>query len=205
LLNLPSVEHHLVTDRGPVRVVVQNPSYRDFDNLPTSAFVIGEPTDGCLVRVHSRCLYGDVMGSCECDCATQLHTSLTMMWNDGAGVLVYLEQEGRGAGLFAKATACSMQQADDLDTFAAYEGLGWEIDLRSYEAAARILARLGLHSVRLLTNNPDKVAGLTSHGIDVARVPLVGDFAPEAVPYIESKRARGHLFDEMPRSMTMPA
>jgi GTP cyclohydrolase II len=194
LLNLPTAEHRLVTERGPVRVVVQQASYRDFDNQPTCAFVIGEPTDGCLVRVHSRCLYGDVMGSSECDCAVQLHTSLAIMWNEGAGVLVYLEQEGRGAGLFAKATACSRQQADGLDTFTAYEGLGWELDLRSYDSAARILTRLGLSSVRLLTNNLDKVDGLTKHGIDVERVPLVCEFAPEAVPYIESKRARGHLF-----------
>jgi 3,4-dihydroxy 2-butanone 4-phosphate synthase/GTP cyclohydrolase II len=171
---------------------VQQPA--GLDQQPTCAFVIGEPVDGCLVRVHSRCLYGDVMGARECDCATQLHTSLTMMWNDGAGVLIYLEQEGRGAGLFTKATACSLHETDGLDTFTAYAGLGWELDLRSYDSAAHMLQRLGLTSVRLLTNNPDKVAGLTEQGIDVERVPLVADFAPEAVPYIESKRARGHLF-----------
>jgi GTP cyclohydrolase II len=195
LLDLHSAEHQLVTDRGPVRVVVQQTTA--IGTQPTCAFVIGEPTDGCLVRMHSRCLYGDVMGSRECDCATQLHTSLTMMWNAGAGVLIYLEQEGRGAGLFAKATACGMQQTDGVDTFTAYAQHGYPLDMRSYDPAARMLQHLGLGSVRLLTNNPDKLEGLVAHGIAVERVPLVADFAPEAMPYIESKRARGHLFDLM--------
>jgi 3,4-dihydroxy 2-butanone 4-phosphate synthase/GTP cyclohydrolase II len=197
LLNLPFVEHDLTTDRGPVRVVVEEGLYTDYNHLPACAFVIGKPVDGCLVRVHSRCLYGDVMGSRECDCAVQLQTSLDKMWAERAGVLVYLDQEGRGSGLFAKALACRAQQEHAVDTFAVYEGNGYPEDHRNYDASARILRRLGLGSVRLLTNNPDKVAELTRHGVDVERVPLVGDFAPEAVPYIESKRARGHLFDEV--------
>jgi GTP cyclohydrolase II len=197
LLDLPSVEHRLATDRGSVRVVVQPPTDLDIDKQPIAAFVIGDPTDRCLVRLHSRCLYGEVMGSHQCDCRTQLHTSLTMMQDEGAGVLVYLDQEGRGAGLLAKAIAYRLHETDGVDTFTAYEQRGYPIDMRSYDLAARMLQRLGLRSVRLLTNNPDKVAGLKNCGIEVERLPLVCDVAPEAMSYIESKRSRGHLFDDV--------
>lgn len=177
--------------------MVQPPAGAGLDNLATAAFVIGEPTDGCLVRVHSRCLYGEVIGSHGCDCAAQLRTSLTMMRNEGAGVLVYLEQEGRGAGLFAKAMAYHLHETDGVDTFTAYEQQGCPVDMRSYDVAAHLLQRLGLRSVRLLTNNPDKVAGLREHSIEVVRVPLVCEVPPEAVRYLESKRAHGHLFGEV--------
>lgn len=185
-------EHTLAIADGDVRVVVRQPSYRRGERNPACALVFGEPADGCLVRVHSRCLYGDVFGSQECDCSGQLHRSIEMIREAGSGVIVYLDQEGRGAGLFAKARAFRMQAETGIDSFTTYEHYGLPPDSRSYDLAAQLLDDLGLTRVRLLTNNWEKVAGLEAHAIKVEREPLVVPTSDRARPYLESKRARGH-------------
>jgi GTP cyclohydrolase II len=185
-------EHTLAIADDEVRVVVRQPNYRHGERNPACALVFGEPEDGCLVRVHSRCLYGDVFGSQECDCSGQLHRSIEMIKERGSGVIIYLDQEGRGAGLFAKARAFRMQAEAGIDSFRTYEYFGLEPDSRSYDIAARLLGDLQLTHVKLLTNNWEKVAGLEAHGIKVEREPLVVPISERARPYLESKRARGH-------------
>lgn len=188
--------HGLVTDGGPLRVLVQRSPSDGGDDGPASAFVVGDPSDGCLVRIHSRCLYGDVLGSRECDCGPQLHHSLALMRDRGAGVLIYLEQEGRGAGLVTKARAYRRHERHGIDSFASYEHDGVPADSRSYGPAVAILEELGLQQVTLLTNNWEKVAALRDGGIKVDRQSLIVPFGPEAETYMRSKHARGHYLDE---------
>jgi GTP cyclohydrolase II len=184
----PAFERHdLMTDAGPLRVLVHTDE--------ASAFVVGTPSDGCLVRIHSRCVYGDVIGSRECDCGAQLEHSLARIRDKGAGVLVYLDQEGRGAGLVPKARAYRRRDEEDIDSFTSYERDGLAPDLRTYDAAIAILRELRLERVTLLTNNWEKVAALRDAGIKVERESLVVPFAPEAEPYLRSKLARGHELD----------
>ncbi|WP_280400256.1 GTP cyclohydrolase II [Nocardia carnea] len=156
--------------------------------------VFGEPADGCLVRIHSRCLYGEALGSQDCDCGPELRTSLDLIQEAGAGVLVYLEQEGRGEGLIAKALGYRHAEHTGADTFTAYRELGFSADARSYAHAARSLRTLGLTKVRLLTNNPDKVEALRAADIDVAPEPLhTAPLSERAAAYLEAKRRhRGH-------------
>ncbi|MGW6422077.1 GTP cyclohydrolase II [Nocardia sp. NPDC055053] len=134
--------------------------------------VFGDPGEKPLVRVHSRCLYGDALGSDDCDCGPELALSMDMIQAEGAGVLVYLEQEGRGAGLIWKAIGYRTSERYDIDTFESYARLGLEPDTRRYELVAKALLGLGLHQVRLLTNNPDKLRALTEAGIAVEVIPL---------------------------------
>jgi GTP cyclohydrolase II len=190
-------EHTLAIADDEVRVLVRQPSYRGGERNPACALIFGDPHDGCLVRVHSRCLYGDVFGSRECDCQAQLHRAMDMIRASGSGVIVYLDQEGRGAGLFAKARAFRMQEEHGIDSFRTYEHYGLKPDARSYDMAAELLSDLGLEKVTLLTNNWEKVAGLEGHGIKVERQPLVVPVSSRAVDYMESKRARGHDLGEI--------
>jgi GTP cyclohydrolase II len=118
------------------------------------------------VRVHSECFTGDLLGSRRCDCGPQLHQAIQRMEAEGAGVLLYMAQEGRGIGLVNKLRAYTLQDAG-LDTLDANRALGFGADERSFAAAATMLRQLGVTRVRLLTNNPDKIAGLTAHGIEV--------------------------------------
>ncbi|MFC9993787.1 GTP cyclohydrolase II [Nocardia sp. NPDC127526] len=136
------------------------------------ALLFGTPSNGCLVRIHSRCLYGDALESDDCDCGPELDLAMDMIQAEGAGVLLYLEQEGRGAGLVAKARGYRLSQTANLDTFASYAQLGYEPDGRTYDHAAGALKDLGLQSIRLLTNNPDKVATLRAKGLAVEHLPL---------------------------------
>jgi GTP cyclohydrolase II len=194
----PSVEEHgLAIGDHEFRVIVRQPRYRDGDRNPACALVLGDVRDGCLVRVHSRCLYGDVFGSSECDCAGQLDRAMETIKERGSGVIIYLDQEGRGAGLFAKARAYRLRQERGIDSFHTYEHYGLKPDPRSYEMAAALLNELGLEKVTLLTNNWEKVAGLEGHGIKVERQPLVVPVSSRAVDYMESKRARGHDLGEI--------
>ena len=186
-------EHSLALADENVRVVVRRPTYKNGENSPACAIVFGEPRDGCLVRVHSKCLYGDVFESQECDCGAQLHAAMDMMKEAGAGVVVYLEQEGRGAGLFAKARAYRLREQRGMDSFVSYEHYGLPPDARTYEIAADLLKDLGLARVTLLTNNEDKILGLQEQGIEVDRAPLIAVPGSEhAADYLASKRARGH-------------
>lgn len=192
-------EHRLAIDDEEVRVIVRQPSYRGGERNPACALVFGDVSDGCLVRIHSRCLYGDVFGAGECDCAGQLHRAMDLMREAGSGVLIYLDQEGRGAGLFAKARAYRMRQERGFDSFRTYEHYGLRPDPRSYDLAVELLRDLGLEKVTLLTNNSEKVAGLEGRGITVLREPLIVPVSSRAVPYMESKRARGHAIDAIPQ------
>ena len=150
--------------------------------------------DAPLVRIHSECFTGDLLGSLRCDCGPQLRGAIARMAADGGGVLLYLAQEGRGIGLVNKLRAYAMQDRG-LDTLDANRALGWGADERNFLVAATMLEQLGIHRVRLLTNNPEKVAALAACGVEVVtRERHV--FAPNGVNdgYLATKAARfGHM------------
>ena len=148
-----------------------------------------------LVRVHSQCLTGDVFHSLRCDCRQQLELSLSMIAEQGAGILIYEQQEGRGIGLMAKLQAYELQDAG-LDTVEANEKLGFKADHRDFTLPGEILKVLGATRVRLLSNNPDKVEALERAGVQVVeRVPCEVTPSPHAEEYLKTKREKlGHLF-----------
>lgn len=150
-----------------------------------------------LVRIHSQCLTGDVFGSLRCDCRQQLELSLKMIAAAGAGILIYEQQEGRGIGLMAKLQAYELQDAG-LDTVEANERLGFKADHREFALPSGILKALGVTEVRLLSNNPDKVAALERGGIRVVeRVPCEVEPSSYAEDYLKTKKEKlGHLFSE---------
>ncbi|MES2392927.1 MAG: GTP cyclohydrolase II [Acidobacteriota bacterium] len=147
-----------------------------------------------VVRIHSQCLTGDVFHSLRCDCHDQLHMALARIAEEGAGILIYEQQEGRGIGLMAKLRAYELQD-QGLDTIEANEQLGYEADLRHFELPAEILKHLNVPAVRLMTNNPDKVASLESAGIRVTeRLSAAIPSEPSFERYLETKREKmGHL------------
>jgi GTP cyclohydrolase II len=148
------------------------------------------------VRLHSECLTGDVMGSLRCDCRDQLTEGLRTIQREGRGVLLYLRQEGRGIGLLNKIRAYALQE-QGLDTVEANQALGFRDDERDYAVAAHMIRSLSLRSVRVVTNNPDKIRQLTQHGVTVSgRVPHV--IPPNEFNrfYLETKARRsGHMID----------
>jgi GTP cyclohydrolase II len=148
-----------------------------------------------LVRVHSRCLTGDVFHSLRCDCRQQLEMALSMIRDEGAGIVIYEQQEGRGIGLMAKLQAYELQDAG-LDTVEANERLGFKADQRDFALPGQILKALGVAQVRLLSNNPDKVEALQRAGIEVVeRVPCEVTPSPHAEEYLKTKKEKlGHLF-----------
>ena len=160
------------------------------------ALVKGEinPANPTLVRVHSECLTGDVFGSLRCDCGSQLQTALKQIEEAGSGVLLYMRQEGRGIGLPAKIHAYKLQE-EGLDTVEANEKLGFPAELREYGIGAQILADLGVHKMRFLTNNPKKVIGLEAYGLEIVEiVPIRTTANPHNAKYLETKRLKmGHL------------
>jgi 3,4-dihydroxy 2-butanone 4-phosphate synthase/GTP cyclohydrolase II len=185
----------LPTERGMFRVVAYGD---DPDRDVDLALVLGDldEPEPVLVRIHSECLTGDVFGSQRCDCGEQLNLALDQIGTEGCGVLLYLRQEGRGIGLLNKLRAYHLQD-DGLDTVEANLELGFPADRRDYGRAAAMLRDLGISRVRLMTNNPEKVAGLTSRSIDVVeRVPLVIPATVQNGHYLEVKqRKMGHLLD----------
>ncbi len=156
-----------------------------------------------LVRVHSECLTGDAFGSLRCDCRPQLEAALRMIESAGEGVVVYLRQEGRGIGLVNKLKAYSLQDGG-LDTVEANERLGFAADLRNYGVGAQILSDLGVRRLRLITNNPRKIAGLGGYGLEVVdRVPLVMDPGVHNAAYLRVKRTKlGHLMEAEAHGLT---
>jgi GTP cyclohydrolase II len=151
-----------------------------------------------LVRIHSQCLTGDVLASERCDCRAQLELSLRKIAADRAGILLYLPQEGRGIGLMNKLRAYELQDRG-MDTVEANEELGFAADSRNYAFSAAALKLLGVKSIRLLSNNPDKVQQLEQAGIRVAeRVPCRPRTSPVSRAYMETKRTKlGHLLDDI--------
>lgn len=170
----------------------------DLDGQTHLALVKGEVAgeEPVLVRVHSECLTGDALGSLRCDCGEQLAGALTTIGNSGQGVLLYMRQEGRGIGLQSKLRAYKLQD-EGMDTVQANEALGYPADLRDYGIGAQILADLGLKKIKLLTNNPRKIAGLEGYGLEVVeRVSL--EISPGACNqrYLTTKKERlGHLLN----------
>jgi 3,4-dihydroxy 2-butanone 4-phosphate synthase/GTP cyclohydrolase II len=147
-----------------------------------------------LVRMHSECMTGDVFGSVRCDCGEQLAAAMRRIEEEGLGAIVYLRQEGRGIGLANKLKAYRLQD-EGLDTVEANAELGFKPDLRDYGIGAQILLDLGLHSIRLLTNNPRKIVGLDGYDIEVTgREPLLVEPGSHNEKYLETKKAKlGHI------------
>ena len=186
-------EARLPTEHGTWTII----GYRnEVDPHEHVALVYGDVTDGedVLVRIHSKCLTGDVFHSLRCDCGWQLDTAMSMIAAEGRGVIVYLDQEGRGIGLLNKLKAYELQDRG-ADTVEANEQLGFKPDLRNYGIGAQILLDLGLASIRPITNNPRKMVGLEGYGLRLGeRVPIVQPAHDENADYLRTKRDKlGHL------------
>ncbi|MBR4938837.1 MAG: bifunctional 3,4-dihydroxy-2-butanone-4-phosphate synthase/GTP cyclohydrolase II [Kiritimatiellae bacterium] len=183
----------LPTDHGHFRLKMYRSRVTGLEHL---ALVKGRVDDGApvLVRVHSECFTGDVLGSERCDCGPQLHTAMEMIEKEGRGAVLYMRQEGRGIGLANKLHAYKKQE-EGLDTVEANVALGFAPDLRDYGEGAQMLVDLGIRKVRLMTNNPCKIAGLDGYGIEIAeRVPVVIPANCHDRRYLDTKKTKmGHL------------
>ncbi|WP_419841618.1 bifunctional 3,4-dihydroxy-2-butanone-4-phosphate synthase/GTP cyclohydrolase II [Candidatus Poriferisodalis sp.] len=175
--------------------------FRDFDDTEHLALTFGAVmgAEPVLVRVHSECLTGDILASMRCDCGAQLHAALEAIAEAGAGVLVYLRgHEGRGIGIGHKIAAYSLQDRGR-DTVDANLELGLPVDSREYGIGAQILAELGVQRMRLITNNPNKIGGLSGYGLEITeRVPTSAGANPHNQAYLRTKKMRmGHLMDDL--------
>jgi 3,4-dihydroxy 2-butanone 4-phosphate synthase / GTP cyclohydrolase II len=159
------------------------------------ALVKGEwkKDEAVLVRMHSSCVTGDIFGSCRCDCGDQLHKSMEMIEKEGKGVIVYLNQEGRGIGLLNKLRSYKLQE-EGLDTVEANIELGFKMDERDYGVGAQILRELGVRKIKLMTNNPKKRAGLIGYGLEIVEnVPIIIQSNPHNAKYLQTKKDKmGH-------------
>lgn len=153
------------------------------------------PDDEILVRVHSSCITGDIFGSCKCDCGGQLHMAMQMVEEEGRGIVLYMNQEGRGIGLMNKLKAYHLQEKG-LDTVEANIELGFKADERDYGIGAQILRDLGANKIKLISNNPGKKTGLTGYGIEITRnIPIIVSTSEHCKVYLETKKKKmGHLF-----------
>lgn len=197
-------ESDLATRRGTFRAV----AFR-VDGHEHMALVLGETkmAEDVLVRVHSECMTGDIFSAMRCECGDQLDSALDAIVREGRGVLVYLRgHEGRGIGLVAKVRTHILQDEQGLDTVDSATTLGLPVDIRDFGPAARVLKYLGIRSVRLMSNNPDKVSSLESYGISVAsRVPLLVPANDKNIGYLTAKRDRlGHDLPHLDPSAPPP-
>ncbi len=181
---------------GVFKAVVYTNSVDSHEHI---ALVKGDITqvERVLVRVHSECLTGDVFGSSRCDCGSQLKAAMKMIDQEGAGIVLYMRQEGRGIGLVNKLKAYCLQDEEGMDTVEANQKLGFKSDLRDYGIGAQILRDLGVKKMAILTNNPKKIIGLEGYGLEVvARFPLEMEAGEENKEYLVCKRDRmGHLIE----------
>ena len=184
----------LPTESGNFRIAI-TPDNRGMEHALLYVDGFSESSNP-LVRIHSECLTGDAFHSLKCDCGAQLKKSMKRIQDEGAGAIVYLRQEGRGIGLEAKIQAYALQDRG-YDTLDANLALGLPADARDYEIAATMLKKKGVKSVRLMTNNPLKVKGLTDNGIEVSdRVSHMSGLCESNRDYLKTKKARmGHLLD----------
>lgn len=191
-------EAKLPTDSGEFRVIGYRSviSDEEFVVLARGTF---DKEKATLVRIHSQCLTGDVFGSTKCDCGQQLQGAIKLIAEEGCGVIIYQQQEGRGIGIINKIRAYALQDTG-ADTIEANERLGLEIDSRHYEQCAEILIDLGLRRVRLMSNNPEKIRAVKDCGLEIVeRVPLAIKFHSALRGYLKTKRGRmGHLIN-LPR------
>jgi 3,4-dihydroxy 2-butanone 4-phosphate synthase / GTP cyclohydrolase II len=186
-------EANLPTAIGPFRIIGFRSTSSDEEFV---ALVKGDlsPERPTLVRIHSQCLTGDVFHSLKCDCGPQLDRAMELIQEEGAGVLVYQQQEGRGIGIVNKIRAYALQD-EGADTIEANLQLGFAVDERSYDQCAEIIKLLGLRRIRLMSNNPDKVRALIKAGLEVVeRVPLEVKAPLSAHRYLQTKKEKmGHL------------
>ena len=186
------VEAELPTEYGDFRII---PFRQKSNGLEHVALIKGHwsADEPVLVRMHSSCVTGDIFGSKRCDCGEQLHRAMQMIDQEGKGLVVYLNQEGRGIGLMNKIAAYKLQEEGD-DTVDANIHLGFQPDEREYGVGAQILSELGVGKIRLITNNPVKRVGLESFGLEIVEnVPIVVEPNPYNKRYLETKRIRmGH-------------
>ncbi len=183
----------LPTEHGDFKLTMYRSRVTGLEHL---ALVKGKVDDGApvLVRVHSECFTGDVLGSERCDCGPQLHRAMEMVEKEGRGAILYMRQEGRGIGLAQKLHAYRLQEKG-MDTVEANVALGFAPDLRDYGEGAQILVDLGIRKLRLMTNNPCKIAGLEGYGLEITeRVPIVIPATAHDKRYLDTKREKmGHL------------
>lgn len=192
---------------GPIRFPTRHGEFTlyayepNLEAHPYLAIVKGDvcTEDPVLVRVHSSCLTGDILASLRCDCGDQLGLALQRIEEEGRGVVLYVAQEGRGIGILNKLRAYELQD-QGMDTVEANHALGFKADLRDYGLGAQVLADLGLRRLRLMTNNPAKVAGLQGYGLEIVEhVPLVAEPTAHNERYLQTKRAKlGHQLPEKP-------